>query len=173
MRGMIRIDGDLKPLMPGDGLRFTLPNPKRTQRRGMRQCSCAGACRSAMLGAAVKLRCYWLLSQSITAGRTDWLPLARVSSIKAFASRRSTRRSRLLTGPIEAGRIERDRRPIAAKHIASMGRPASSPQKDSRVLTSAQRFDDPLNQSQVTDIQRVVTTAHPARSPDLLRKRTA
>ena len=52
---------------------------------------------------------------------------------------RSERISRLLTGPIEAGRIDSVRRPIAARHSASIGRPASSPQNDSGVPVSAQR----------------------------------
>jgi hypothetical protein len=42
-------------------------------------------------------------------------------------------------GQIEAGRIDKWRRPIAAKASASSGRPASSPQNESRVPLAAQR----------------------------------
>ena len=52
---------------------------------------------------------------------------------------RSTWRSSALTGPIEAGRIDRLRKPMAASASASTGRPASSPQKESGVPCSAQR----------------------------------
>ena len=73
------------------------------------------------------------------APRTDWVQLARASTITVFASARSTRRIRLLTGPIDAGRIESLRSPMAAKHIASIGRPASSPQNDTGVPASSHR----------------------------------
>ena len=57
----------------------------------------------------------------------------------ARASARSTWRSSALTGPIEAGRIDRLRMPIAASASASSGRPASSPQNESGVPCAAQR----------------------------------
>jgi len=75
----------------------------------------------------------------MTAGRAVSAPASRASSITARSSARFTRRIRCLTGPMEAGRIDRLRRPIAARHNASIGRPASSPQKDSGVPVSAQR----------------------------------
>ena len=72
------------------------------------------------------------------AGRWD----RRRRGRRSMASRtrpRSTWRSSALTGPIEAGRIDRLRKPIAARPSASTGRPASSPQKESGVPVSAQR----------------------------------
>lgn len=78
-------------------------------------------------------------NQSMIAPRTDWAPVPLASVITPRASLRSTRRSKAFTGPMLAGRIERDRIPIAAKHKASTGRPASSPQKLKSVSVSPQR----------------------------------
>ena len=77
-------------------------------------------------------------SASIT-GLALVAPAARASSMAARTAARSTWRSSALTGPIEAGRIERLRKPIAARPSASTGRPASSPQKESGVPVAAQR----------------------------------
>ena len=82
-------------------------------------------------------------SHSVSAGLTDSSPRRREASITRRASRRSTRRMRDLTGPMEAGRIDRVRKPMAARATASTGRPASSPQKLSGVPAEAQRATIP------------------------------
>ena len=79
-------------------------------------------------------------NHSIMSARTDCAPLSHACSITARASLRSTRRSKCFTGPTEAGRIESDRNPMAARQSASTGRPASSPQKLTGVSVSSHRF---------------------------------
>jgi predicted N-acetyltransferase YhbS len=73
--------------------------------------------------------------------RNDCSPEAAALSITAFTSARLCLRSICLTGPTDAGRIDRLRRPIAAKHSASSGRPASSPQKLTGVPNFAHRSE--------------------------------
>ena len=76
-------------------------------------------------------------------GRTDWCPASRAAWITARSSFRSVRRRIDLTGPIEAGRIDSVRSPIAAMQAASTGRPASSPQKLSGAPSRSQRSTMP------------------------------
>ncbi len=75
----------------------------------------------------------------MTAGLTDCAPDSLASSITSRASSRFTRLRSDLTGPIDAGRMDSVLSPMAAKHTASIGRPASSPQKLNDVSVSPQR----------------------------------
>ena len=78
----------------------------------------------------------------------------------ARAPPRSTWRSSALTGPIEAGRIDRLRKPIAARANASIGRPASSPQIGKRRAGLGAAADDMLEEGQEAQAQHVVAPPH-------------
>ena len=67
-------------------------------------------------------------------------PLAISEFMILLNSSRFTRLSKCLTGPIDAGLMDRLENPIAQRQTASIGRPASSPQKEIGVFNSLQRL---------------------------------
>ena len=99
-------------------------------------------------------------SQSVTAGRTD-LDAGRHRGVDHAARLvQVDPAQQALTGPIEAGRIDSVRKPMAARQSASIGRPASSPQKDSGVLGLGAAGDDVFEKAQERQVQRVIAAAH-------------